>query len=233
MTRGEFVALAAGFSPGDVVVVSGGDVLKVQQLLCDAKASIVGAGKTAVVYDSLYVAHYTKSQLNENDFWSPDTRYYVGNAVVPSAYLTDEVIMDAPFNCSVPPLKYRYKALNIGVSGENEPTWPAALGATVPDRGVTWQCASLNESPLVWELVTLWAQDNFVVLIGNEFQAARQGVLASGVVVDLMEARTIPEKLVTRRFWTRELFPFVKSVFYYDTDTEAVTFIKEQIPERP
>ena len=56
------------------------------------------------------------------------------------------------------------------------------------------------------------------------------------VVRDLFSAGSVNEvyDAQSRKYGiTRELYPFLSKIYFYDTDGGSVTFIKDNVPERP
>lgn len=72
------------------------------------------------------------SALPAEDEWAPSTGYVDDDLVVPtSANYTG----------------FRYRCISSANSGSTEPTWPTAVGQTVSDAGVTWQCELTEDGP--------------------------------------------------------------------------------------
>jgi hypothetical protein len=130
MTRAEFINESLTFAPGQIVVVSGPDMLEVNTLLDDARAAIEMATPNLVlVYDSRYAIVYPKRDYQENVtqaiVWEYVSLIAEGNFVVLVANLFDpndpshnpqpttmeaDVVRDLMSNTRVRDLQYAYKS---------------------------------------------------------------------------------------------------------------------------
>lgn len=105
---------------------------------------------------------------------------------------------------------------------------------------------------LTWEYISV-VSDNFVVLVANQFDNLdpRQNPhpidLTADVVRDIMFAGQVNKYPLAgtagfsgyydaqnRKYGiARDLFPFIRQLYFYDTRGSTVTFIRDSIPERP
>jgi len=95
---------------------------------------------------------------------------------------------------------------------------------------------------VLFEYVKLGAANGFVVLISNEFdrenksQNPRPVDVFVDTVVDMMDEKKV--RNITRANsativgW-RELYPLLGRIYYYDSRTGNITFIKERVPTVP
>lgn len=93
-----------------------------------------------------------------------------------------------------------------------------------------------------FEYIKLGAANNFVVLISNEFdrdsktQNPQPIDVFVDTVIDIMDKKKV--STITRADsatipgW-RELYPLLGRIYYYDSRTGEITFIKERIPTVP
>lgn len=81
-----------------------------------------------------------------------------------------------------------------------------------------------------------------VILVGNQFDRKNLFTNPNPVtieidtVIDILNERNIfatPSTADARYGTARELFSFLSRLYFYDTYTDEVTFIKTQTPERP
>lgn len=99
------------------------------------------------------------------------------------------------------------------------------------------------EEARLWEFVALVAEGAFVVLVANEFDRSslrHSWTVEIDTVLDIIDAdRVIDITSSASRHRTgfprgiRELFPHITRVYHYDTNSEEITFVKTQIPDRP
>ena len=98
-----------------------------------------------------------------------------------------------------------------------------------PDRGGVRDV----EEARLFEFVKV-VSDDFVVLVGNEFdrddpsQNSRKRTVEIDVAMDIMDpfkVRTIP-RAYSRNIGTRELWPFMNRLYWFDVDADTVTFVK-------
>ena len=109
---------------------------------------------------------------------------------------------------------------------------------TYPER---WFETNSSEAKL-WEQASINAKDSYTILVANEFdpndiiQNPNPVSLTVDVVRDIFNAgktADVPFSQSRRYGITRELYPFISKVYFYNTDTEEITYIKDNTPERP
>lgn len=93
-----------------------------------------------------------------------------------------------------------------------------------------------------WEYVKDIAQGEFVVLVANTFdindphQNPHPRSLHIDVVTDLMTVHNITDIVgaTSKKYaGTREIYPWINRIYYYDSASDQVTFIKSQTPDQP
>lgn len=99
------------------------------------------------------------------------------------------------------------------------------------------------EQALVWEYMALLAENSFIVLVANEFNPQDKNhnpsptVPIVDVVRDLMSNRRVMDLPFAYNSkygaGTRELFQFVRRIFWYDIPALEVQQAKDQVPDRP
>jgi hypothetical protein len=94
----------------------------------------------------------------------------------------------------------------------------------------------------IWEFMSLMAEGSAVLLVSNEFDPAdpkqnrTPASLEVDVMLDIFKSSQVDGLMMgySRRYGiTRELFPFISKVYFYDIPMANITFIKDQVPERP
>jgi hypothetical protein len=117
----------------------------------------------------------------------------------------------------------------------------------VDTRTVLQYPSDIEDRAIKFEFTVLANQDK-VILVGNQFDRESQTQnpepkdLEIDVVRDLLNGtniRVIPglgdpsSALDSRYGFSRELFSYISRVYYFDTGTDEVFFVKTQIPFRP
>lgn len=92
------------------------------------------------------------------------------------------------------------------------------------------------ERGIVFEYVAI-SSPNTIVLVANKFdrEADSKHTLAIDVVMDLQNHRpveTIPDSGSKTFVGSRNLFPYISRIYFYDTDENEIAFIKTQTPIR-
>jgi len=243
MTPAEFVTTEAlTFSPGQLVIVSGPDSAAIMTLLLDARDSIRGASipcldpidtRMTIPYPSGLVASEPvpttsrfKAPLFRNSFFE-----VVGTTIkmLNGAAIGEQSII-AEYNPET----------NIVTLAD-----PFSVPPAVGDE---FSILPIVEKPYKFEQLALVNRaagpTPNVVLIGNEFdreshvQNPFPVAIDIDTVIDLLNMRNMikdhPQAGST--FWggdVRELFAYISKVYYYDTRAAEITFVKNQLPERP
>lgn len=99
-----------------------------------------------------------------------------------------------------------------------------------------------DEAARLRELDVLLADGAIVLLVANQFDRGDpiQNPHPRNVIIDTCldvfrreQVQDIP--FSNHRAWvpTREIFPYITKLFYYDTSAGTIEFIKDQIPTRP
>lgn len=114
--------------------------------------------------------------------------------------------------------------------------------AKLADGGVNIDVITGEGQAVLYEHSSLTLGD-FVILVGNQFDPddKRQNFLGSGLIVDVMldlfaatSVLGIKSSNSQRYGFTRELWPFVSKVYFFDVDGDDITLVKaDQTPERP
>ncbi len=94
---------------------------------------------------------------------------------------------------------------------------------------------------IVWEYVSLMAEGNFVVLVANLFDPANVSHNPNPTTVEVDVVRELISSTRVRdlpfaynsKYGIREIFAFISKMYYYDTTFDTVSFVKNQIPDRP
>lgn len=236
MNKNEFINTSSSFNIGEIVTVSGKDIEQVYDTLCLSKSIIEQSGKYAMVYCSDAKAGLSYDIFIGTDQWKARNKYFDGQYVIPTSYSEDYILHTKTHNCL--PLinpRLRYKCVKHGTTGDNEPIWPTSIGSVIEDNIVTWKATSLDEDGIIFELISLWAQNSFVVLIAHEFDQngpkAKTGNIINDVVLDLADpGYPLYNYYKHNYFWTRELFPYITKIYFYDTSKDEILFIKNQSP---
>lgn len=98
-----------------------------------------------------------------------------------------------------------------------------------------------DEAMRLREFDALIAENSYVVLMANEFdrddpdQNRRKRSITIDVLLDLFRANQVKDIPFGfhRYYGTREVYPYATKIYYVDTDTDEVTFVKDQNPHRP
>jgi hypothetical protein len=90
---------------------------------------------------------------------------------------------------------------------------------------------------VLWEYVTAAAKDVAIVLVANEFDPSNptknpyKVSTKIDVLIDLYDQFRVSSSHSRLYAAPRELFPFMTKVFYYNTGTGEVTFLKDHNPD--
>lgn len=94
----------------------------------------------------------------------------------------------------------------------------------------------------IWEYMSLLIEGSSVILVANEFdpddrrQNRRPISRNIDVFLDLFRASSVEGLTLgysRKHGITRELWPFITNIYFYDQGTDEIDLIKTQIPERP
>lgn len=93
-----------------------------------------------------------------------------------------------------------------------------------------------TEEAVLFEYVWATAKDDFVVFVSHEFdrndvtQNPNPKTIAIDTVLSLIGRQNVKALIgsMSRRTGLRELFEFVTRIYYFDTETQTITFVKQQ-----
>lgn len=243
MTPTEFATIEAlTFTPGQLVIVSGPDSAAIMLLLMDARDAIRGASTPCLdPIDTRMTIPYP-SGLVSSDF-TPTTSRFKAPLFRNSFFdvVGTRIRMLNGVNVGLDSIIAEYNPVtDIATLANPFPAPPAA--------GDEFTILPIVEKPYKFEQLALVNRaagpTPNVVLIGNEFD--RENVSQNpfpvaidiDTVIDLLNMRNMikdhPQAGST--FWggeVRELFAYISKVYYYDTRSATITFVKNQLPERP
>lgn len=92
-----------------------------------------------------------------------------------------------------------------------------------------------------WEYISLVA-DEMVVLVANQFDRMNEKQNSHPISMEYDVVRDIVSAGSVANIWdsqskkygiTRDLFPFITKLYYYDTRSGEIFFVKDSIPDRP
>ena len=239
------------FSPGQLVVVSGNDLVAIYTLLFNAKAAMVAASiPTLDPIDTRTTINYPDGVVS-GDIAPTASMFKTGHLSDPCLpYLTGLTTLT---NLTGMTLMMK-SGVNIGQSRTiqtfdlktNVVTLATAL-PTAPAAGDVFNIIPADEHSYKYEFLAVQNRVGGptpkVVLIGNQFDREdpeqnpwQLAMDTDQVVMDLLFARNVFDvpDVRTRQYAevARELFQYISKVYYYDSIAGEVTFIKDQIPER-
>lgn len=242
MTPADFVNIESlTFEPGQLVIVSGPDDAQIISMLMDARDAIILNGVDCLdPIDTRMTIPYP-SGLVASDFVPTTTRFKAPlfrNTFFEVVGTTIKML-DGP---------------NIGLSrivAEYDPVTMIATFASafpfVPVAGNKFSVLPIEEKPYKFEYLALTYRsagpEPKVVLIGNQFD--RESISQNphpvnidiDVVIDLINITNVRLTPKSGSLFfdgsVREVFSYISKVYYYDTRTQEIIFVKSQIPQRP
>lgn len=225
------------FDPGQIIVVSGPDSAATLDMLLDARDAIITAGTgcldpvdtrmTTIYPDGLVISGYT-----------PTTTKFATHSYV-SLFENLDVTMVSGANSGLVRRIQEYdRASNVMTVS---PAFPSA-----PAIGDGFCLNPVVERAFKFEYFTVAYRaagpTPKVVLVSNQFdredleQNPVPRSIDIDVVIDLLNLRNVENIPMSHNLnygHCRELFSYISKLYYFDDESGTVTFVKDQIPQRP
>lgn len=246
MTPTEFVNNETlSFQPGQLIVVSGPDNAAVISMLVDARNAMNGVGKPCLdPVDTRMTVFYPDGLILGGAV--PTTTQFQTHSYVklfeslapsglPSVQVT--IVSGANFGVTTGVVKYDRAS---GLMTVDPPLMaPPAVG-----DGFSIFPATEHALKFEWYAVTYQTSGTTpkVVLISNQFDLTdpKQNPFPADIDIDvvrdllnLRNIENIPNAYNLNDGRYREIFGYISKLYYFDTRAGEITFIKNQIPERP
>ncbi len=235
MTTVEFITNEVpSFEPGQLIVVSGPDLAAIYLLLMDARDAIQSDYQLDPI-DTRATVKYPTGIVSDR-ITPTESRFGTG-LEASNQYGGKTLIMltgAAAFESSIiDDYDYGKEAIKL--------TTPLSVAPAVGD---SYSIEPNPEKAYKFEYLALKhkasGSDPKIVLIGNQFdrddysQNPHPNTLLVDVMRDLIlvnNVEHVPIDSIHRNYLARELLPYFSKVYYYDGET--VTYLKDQLPERP
>lgn len=241
MTPADFVNIEAlTFTPGQLIIVSGPDAAAVITLLMDARDAIIANSTPCLDPIDTRMTITYPSGLVASDFVPTTSRFKA------------PLFRNTKFEVVGTTLRM-LNGVNVNLTRTIAEYDPVTMIATFdspfpvpPAVGDEFSILPSEEKPYRFEYLAVTYRaggaDPKVVLVGNQFdrestsQNPKPVSIDIDVVIDLLNIQnvvTIPNSGST---WfdgsVREVFSYMSKVYYYDTRSGEITFVKNQTPER-
>lgn len=228
------------FLPGQIVVLSGDNLVDIYNVLANTKTALVAASIPCLDPIDTRATTFYPTGIVAGGFTSTTTVFktaYLLNCAMDIAGLSLRMTSGALMGQTRTILNYDTytQVVTTSTPFTAAPSAGDAFVVDVPDE------VSFNYEFLAIQN-RAGGPSPHVVLVGNQFDLSdiKQNPLPVDIYVDtvrdllnIQNVGSVPQVMSNVYPLVRELFPYISKIYYYNSRANDITFVKNQIPERP